>query len=163
MDLSLAVAQEPILHVCFIAIGHCGNGGLSRSAKRHGEFLRNSVFRRRTDLAGEKSNHPSSETRVQATTPRLVANHGISPRLEARQPPSREGAEYLRDFLPSLASAFPQAPSKDDGHVPAPNLQDFRPPNERASVRGIHSEDSKDSRHPRLILSYLITGSPGEP
>ena len=66
----------------------------------------------------------------------------------------------MRDFLPSLAICLCPKPLKGRGHVPSANLQDFRPPNERASVCGRSSEDSGQTADHRLILSYWFTGSP---
>jgi hypothetical protein len=67
----------------------------------------------------------------------------------------RKGSEDLRDLQPSLAIGFSQDTLKIRGHVPSANLQDFRPPNERANVCGRSSEDCgqiADRRFCPLIL-----------
>ena len=69
----------------------------------------------------------------------------------------------MRDFLPSLAIGLRPKPLSGRGHVPSANLQDFRPPNERANVCGRSSEDCSQTADPRLILSYWFYGFASEP
>jgi hypothetical protein len=68
----------------------------------------------------------------------------------------RKGAEDLRDFLPSLAIGLRPKPLSGRGHVPSANLQDFRPPNERASVCGRSSEDCGQTADQRLSLTLVL-------
>ena len=70
------------------------------------------------------------------------------------------GSEDLRDFLPSLAVSLRPKPLSGRGHVPSANLQDFRPPNERANVCCRSSEDSGQTADHRLFSHTGLTGSP---
>jgi hypothetical protein len=71
---------------------------------------------------------------------------------------SRRRGRETQSFSPPCRLAPSAFPRRRSAALRVPKLRDFRPPDERESVRGIHSEDSRVPAHPRLILSNLITG-----